>query len=162
MAQLLAALATGLLFGAGLALAGMTNPAKVLSFLDVAGAWDPTLAFVMAGALAVSACGFALARRRARPWLSATFALPTRKDLDAPLVGGAALFGVGWGLVGLCPGPALANLARGSVEIWIFVAAMAAGAFAQRFWARRPRAAAADPAPSPPSAGRSPHAPRSG
>jgi uncharacterized membrane protein YedE/YeeE len=146
----------GVVFGVGLALGGMTNPAKVLGFLDVAGAWDPTLAFVMGGALAVSAAGFALARRRARPWLSATFALPTRKDIDTPLVAGAALFGVGWGLVGLCPGPALANLARGSVEIWIFVAAMAAGAFAQRLLARRPRAAAEDRAPSPPSAGQSP------
>jgi uncharacterized membrane protein YedE/YeeE len=148
----------GVVFGVGLALGGMTNPAKVLGFLDVAGAWDPTLAFVMAGALAVSACGFALARGRARPWLSATFALPTRTDLDAPLIGGAALFGVGWGLVGLCPGPALANLARGSVEIWIFVAALAVGAFAQRLVAMRPRAAAADRAPSPPSAGQSPRA----
>ena len=152
----------GVVFGVGLALGGMTNPAKVLGFLDAAGAWDPTLAFVMAGALAVTACGFALARRRERPWLSAGFALPTRKDLDAPLVAGAALFGVGWGLVGLCPGPALANLARGSVEIWVFVAAMAAGAFSQRLLARRPGAAGADRAPSPPSAGRSPHAPRSG
>ena len=139
----LASFACGLIFGFGLLISGMTQPAIVLGFLDVAGAWDPTLAFVMGGALAVSACGFALARRRARPWLSATFALPTRKDLDAPLIGGAALFGVGWGLVGLCPGPALANLARGSVEIWVFVAAMAAGAFAQRLLARRPRAAAA-------------------
>jgi uncharacterized membrane protein YedE/YeeE len=126
----------GIVFGVGLALGGMTSPAKVLAFLDVAGAWDPTLAFVMGGALAVTAPGFALARRRARPWLSASFALPTRADLDARLVGGAALFGVGWGLVGLCPGPALANLARGSAEIWLFVAAMAAGALAQRSWAR--------------------------
>jgi hypothetical protein len=148
----------GVVFGVGLALGGMTNPAKVLGFLDVAGAWDPTLAFVMGGALAVSATGFALARGRARPWLSAAFALPTRTDLDAPLVGGAALFGVGWGLVGLCPGPALANLARGSVEIWIFVAAMAAGALAQRLVTMRPRAAAADRAPSPPSGGQSPRA----
>ena len=152
----------GVVFGVGLALGGMTNPAKVLSFLDVAGAWDPTLAFVMAGALAVSAGGFALGRRRARPWLAASFALPTRTDLDAPLVLGAALFGVGWGLVGLCPGPAIANLARGSVEIVLFVAAMIAGAMAQRLWARRPREAGAGRAPSPPCAGRSPRAPRSG
>jgi uncharacterized membrane protein YedE/YeeE len=148
----------GVVFGVGLALGGMTNPAKVLAFLDVAGAWDPTLAFVMGGALGVSALGFALARRRERPWLSAGFSLPSRKDVDVPLVTGAALFGVGWGLIGLCPGPALASLARGSAEVWIFVVAMAAGAFAQRAFARRPREAGADRAPSPPFADRSPRA----
>jgi uncharacterized membrane protein YedE/YeeE len=127
----------GVVFGAGLAISGMTNPAKVLAFLDVTGRWDPTLAFVMGGALLVSTAGFALARRRERPWLSLSFGIPTRRDIDAPLVGGAALFGVGWGLVGLCPGPALASLSRGSAEIAIFVAAMIAGVVLHR-WATRP------------------------
>jgi hypothetical protein len=104
--HVLAALACGLVFGAGLALSGMTNPAKVLAFLDVAGAWDATLAFVMGGALAVNAAAYAATRRRASPLFADAFALPTRRDLDARLLGGAALFGVGWGLVGLCPGPA--------------------------------------------------------
>lgn len=123
----------GTLFGAGLAVSGMTNPAKVLNFLDVAGAWDPTLAFVMGGALAVSAAGYASSRGAPRAWLGDAFAIPTRRDLDVSLLGGAALFGLGWGLVGLCPGPALANLARGSTEIWVFVAALLAGAGAYRF-----------------------------
>lgn len=130
--QTLVALACGLVFGAGLAISGMTNPAKVLGFLDVSGAWDPTLAFVMGGALAVSAAGYAVARRRAHPWLAETFAIPTLQDLDARLLGGAVLFGIGWGLVGLCPGPALANLARGSSEIATFVAALVAGIVAHR------------------------------
>lgn len=130
------ALVCGVVFGAGLAIAGMTNPAKVLAFLDLAGAWDPTLAFVMGGALAVSAVGYAIARRRPRPWLADAFAIPTLQDLDARLLGGAALFGVGWGLVGLCPGPALASLARGSADVIVFVAAMVAGVLAHRLATR--------------------------
>lgn len=121
------ALICGLTFGAGLAVSGMMNPAKVLAFLDIAGAWDPTLAFVMGGALAVSSIGYLVARRRDRAWLGDPFAFPTRQDLDSKLLAGAALFGVGWGLVGLCPGPALANLSRGSFEIALFVGAMVAG-----------------------------------
>jgi hypothetical protein len=105
----------------------MTNPARVLGFLDVFGAWDPTLAFVMGAALAVAAVAFALARRRDQPWLGGAFAIPTRRDVDARLLGGAVLFGAGWGLVGLCPGPALANLSRGAPEVAVFVAAMIAG-----------------------------------
>jgi uncharacterized membrane protein YedE/YeeE len=132
MKQVLAALLSGLVFGAGLALAGMTNPAKVLSFLDVTGAWDPTLALVMGSALGVNALGYALTRRRAKPLLAEAFALPTRADLDARLLGGAALFGVGWALVGLCPGPALASLARGDAHALGFVAAMCAGMLAAR------------------------------
>ncbi len=132
MKQVFAALASGLVFGAGLALAGMTNPAKVLAFLDIAGAWDPTLALVMGSALAVNAAAYALTRRRAKPLLAETFALPTRSDLDARLLGGAALFGIGWALVGLCPGPALASLARGESEVWVFAAAMAVGMLASR------------------------------
>jgi uncharacterized membrane protein YedE/YeeE len=122
----------GTLFGAGLAVSGMTNPAKVLAFLDVAGDWDATLAFVMGGALAVSTVAFAAARRLSRPWLAQTFALPTRRDLDARLLGGAVLFGVGWGLVGLCPGPALASIWRGEPASWAFLAALVAGTLVGR------------------------------
>ena len=140
--QVVAALLCGLVFGAGLAVSGMTNPAKVLAFLDVAGPWDPTLAFVMGGALAVSAAGVALAGRSARPWLAETFALPTRRDLDRDLLLGAALFGVGWGLVGLCPGPALANLWRPSGDLLLFVGALLGGALLHRLATGRPPAAA--------------------
>jgi uncharacterized membrane protein YedE/YeeE len=140
MQTLLAGLC-GIVFGVGLAVSGMTNPAKVLAFLDVFGRWDPTLAFVMAGAVAVSAAGYAVARRRERAWLGGAFGIPTRRDLDARLLGGAALFGVGWGLVGLCPGPALASLGRGSGEVTLFVGAMLAGIALHRF-ATRARAAA--------------------
>jgi uncharacterized membrane protein YedE/YeeE len=123
----LAAWICGILFGAGLELAGMTNPAKVLAFLDPFGSWDPTLAFVMGGALAVSGFGFARAGRLPRPWFAQTFSLPTRRDLDRSI-----LFGVGWGLVGLCPGPALANLWRPSSELALFVTALLAGVVAHR------------------------------
>ena len=123
----LAAGICGLVFGAGLLVSGMTNPQKVLGFLDVAGTWDPTLAFVMGGALAVNAVGFALTRRRPRPLFAETFALPTLRDIDRDLIVGGAIFGVGWGLVGLCPGPALASLLRGELPIYAFVAAMIAG-----------------------------------
>jgi hypothetical protein len=140
MQTLLAGLC-GIVFGVGLAVSGMTNPAKVLAFLDVFGRWDPTLAFVMAGAVAVSAAGYAVARRRERAWLGGAFGIPTRRDLDARLLGGAALFGVGWGLVGLCPGPALASLGRGSGEVTLFVGAMLAGIALHRL-ATRARAAA--------------------
>nr|AMK59620.1 putative transporter component YeeE/YedE family [uncultured bacterium UPO76] len=132
------ALGFGAIFGAGLALSGMTNPAKVLAFLDVFGAWDPTLAVVMASALAVSAAGYVLAQRRDRTWLGEALLIPTRRDIDGSLVGGAALFGVGWGLVGLCPGPALASLSRGSFEVGLFVAAMLAGVVGYRVVTRQP------------------------
>jgi uncharacterized membrane protein YedE/YeeE len=114
----------------------MTNPAKVLAFLDVLGAWDPTLVCVMGAALATSALGFQLARRRERSWLGEPIAIPTRTDLDAALVGGSVLFGLGWGLVGLCPGPALANLGRPSLPLLVFVGSMLAGVAAFR-WLRR-------------------------
>jgi uncharacterized membrane protein YedE/YeeE len=126
------ALLCGLVFGAGLSISGMTNPAKVLAFLDVFGAWDPTLVFVMGSALVVSRVGFARAQHRERAWLGDVLVIPTRRDLDPALLGGAALFGVGWGLVGLCPGPALANLSRGSLEIGIFVGAMLVGIVGSR------------------------------
>ena len=124
---ILASFACGLIFGAGLLISGMTDPDKVLGFLDIFGPWDATLAFVMAGAVAVSASGFALARRRGAPLLAPRFQWPTRRDIDAPLVAGAVLFGVGWGLVGICPGPALVNLAGLSLPVIVFVGAMVIG-----------------------------------
>ena len=130
--RLALALACGVLFGAGLAVAQMTDPEKVLAFLDVAGDWDPSLAFVMGTALLVSSAGYALARRRARPWVANRFHIPPPGSVDLRLAGGAALFGVGWGLAGFCPGPALAALASGSEAVWTFGAAMAIGTFAAR------------------------------
>jgi uncharacterized protein len=137
---ILAALVSGLIFGLGLAISGMTQPAKVLGFLDVlgmaSGTWDPTLAFVMTGALAVAAPGFLLARRRTQPLFAKAAAWPSRRDIDRPLIAGAVLFGIGWGLVGLCPGPAIANLATLSSRILAFVIAMAIGMLALDFWRR--------------------------
>lgn len=123
----LIALLAGLLFGAGLALGGMTNPAKVVGFLDVGGRWDPSLAFVMGSALLVTFPVFAWVRRASRPLLAERFQLPAKRDLDPQLLAGAALFGIGWGIAGLCPGPAIANLAAGSPEVLLFVVAMVAG-----------------------------------
>lgn len=105
----------------------MTNPARVLGFLDVGGHWDPTLVLVMGGALIVALPLFPLVLRRPRPLLASVFSLPAKRDLDTPLLGGAVLFGVGWGLAGLCPGPALAGLVTGAPGIVLFVAAMLAG-----------------------------------
>jgi len=139
MPAILAALSCGLIFGFGLAISGMTQPTKVLGFLDVLGigsTWDPTLAFVMVGALAVAAPGFVWARRRARPILAAESAWPTKVDIDRPLIAGAILFGVGWGLVGLCPGPAIANLATASPRVVAFVIAMGIGMLALDYWRR--------------------------
>jgi len=127
MPSLIASFLCGLVFGGGLLISGMTQPEKVLGFLDIFGAWDATLAFVMAGAVAVSGIGFALARRRGLPAFAAQNLWPTKSDLDAPLVVGSVLFGIGWGLVGLCPGPALVNLAGLSWPVIAFVLAMAAG-----------------------------------
>ena len=121
------ALLSGTLFGFGLAVSGMVNPAKVLAFLDVAGAWDPTLALVMIGALAVTTPAFRWVLKRRQPWFAADFALPTRTDLEPRLISGAALFGVGWGLAGLCPGPAIAALVSGNSMVYVFVAAMLTG-----------------------------------
>jgi hypothetical protein len=139
----LASFICGLIFGLGLLISGMTQPPIVLGFLDVFGRWDPTLAFVMAGALAVSAAGFALARRRPRPLLAATHLWPSRTDIDRPLVIGSILFGVGWGLVGLCPGPALENLASLSPKVIVFVIAMGLGMIAKDVWERRASASTA-------------------
>ena len=124
---LIASLSCGLVFGAGLLISGMVQPVKVLGFLDIFGAWDPSLAVVMIGALAVSIPGFILAKRRTRPLLTAKSFWPTKMGLDRALVIGSALFGIGWGLVGLCPGPALESLATLSPSVFAFVVAMAAG-----------------------------------
>jgi uncharacterized membrane protein YedE/YeeE len=139
MAQIAIAFALGIIFAIGLAVSEMINPARVIGFLDVAGRWDPTLLFVMAGALAVTVPFFPLILRRAKPLLAARFFLPTRTRLDGPLVLGAMIFGIGWGLAGFCPGPALAALASGSPAVMLFVLAMVAGQWlAARFEARVP------------------------
>lgn len=127
MARTITALVAGLIFGLGLALAGMTDPAKVIGFLDLAGAWNPALAFVMGAGVIVTFIGYRIVLARPKPVLEAKFQLPTRTDIDAPLVGGAALFGIGWGLAGYCPGPALSSLIAGNGEVFALVGAMIAG-----------------------------------
>lgn len=121
------ALASGLLFGVGLAVGGMTLPSKVAGFLDFTGSWDPTLMFVMGGAVAVHAVVYRLVRGRRAPIFAERFHLPTRADLDARLILGAAIFGLGWGLGGYCPGPAVVSLVSGQLEVIAFVAAMIGG-----------------------------------
>ncbi|HLD68214.1 MAG TPA: DUF6691 family protein [Pseudomonas sp.] len=125
----LTALLAGLLFGFGLLLAGMANPAKVLAFLDLAGAWDPSLALVMVGAIGVALLPFAWARRQSRTLLDAPMGLPQKRELDGRLIAGSLLFGVGWGIAGLCPGPALAILLDAHWQALVFVLAMLAGMF---------------------------------
>jgi uncharacterized membrane protein YedE/YeeE len=117
----------GLVFGLGLVLAGMANPAKVLGFLDVAGAWDPSLALVMAGAVAIGAAAFALMRKQTRSFLGAPMRLPSARNIDRRLVLGSLVFGLGWGLAGICPGPALVLAGYGSAKGLLFLAAMLAG-----------------------------------
>jgi uncharacterized membrane protein YedE/YeeE len=134
MPVIIASLVSGFIFGLGLLIAEMVNPQKVLAFLDLFGAWDPSLAVVMASALAVSYVGFRIAVRRGRPLLAPQSQWPNRSDIDGPLLIGAVLFGIGWGLVGLCPGPALESLATLSPGILAFVAAMAAGIGAHEVW----------------------------
>jgi len=131
--KVLAALFSGILFGVGLAVSQMTNPAKVQAFLDVAGAWDPSLAFVMGAALVVSSIAVAIARRRPQALLGEPLQLPEPAALDLRLIAGAALFGVGWGLGGFCPGPALAGLATGVPAVWVFTASMLAGVLLYRW-----------------------------
>ena len=118
---------SGLLFGGGLALGGMTDPARVRGFLDLFGEWDPTLAFVMGGAVLVMALAWFLQKRMQHPVFDTKFYLPDRSDITSPLVGGAVLFGIGWGIAGLCPGPGIANLAMAPVEASIFVVSLLAG-----------------------------------
>jgi len=125
--HIVTALVAGLLFGAGLILSGMSNPAKVLAFLDVGGTWDPSLLFVMLGAIAVAALAFRFARARLRPLFGDRIHVPGAGRIDARLLVGSTVFGVGWGLAGYCPGPALTSLAVGGRSTLLFVAAMVAG-----------------------------------
>lgn len=127
MHKALSALPGGILFGAGLVISDMVNPARVLAFLDVAGRWDPTLAVVMAAALAVAAPAFLLARRLSRPVLGDRFFLPTTSKVEPRLLAGASMFGIGWGLAGMCPGPAVLGLPLAGWPAWIFVAALVVG-----------------------------------
>ena len=123
----LTALFSGLLFGAGLAISGMVNPMKVENFLDIFGSWDPTLAFVMAAGLAVTYAGYRLVLKAPRPRFSPAFILPSLQGIDERLIGGAVVFGLGWGLTGFCPGPAIASLVFGYWPSVVFVIAMALG-----------------------------------
>jgi uncharacterized protein len=131
----------GLIFGLGLLVSGMSNPAKVLNFLDFAairsGTWDPSLAFVMAGAIAVTWIGFTLVLRRSQPLFAEQFHLPGRADIDARVIGGPAIFGIGWGLAGFCPGPAFTALGFGTTAALLFVVAMFAGMWLARYIANR-------------------------
>lgn len=132
----LSALAAGMLFGLGLMLSGMSNPGEVLSFLDWSGVWSPDLIGVLGSAVLVSVIGFQLARRKRRPWFEAEFPALPKKPIDRPLLIGNLLFGLGWGLAGYCPGPALAGLALGNDEVLVFLVAMLVGGFLQQGWAR--------------------------
>jgi uncharacterized membrane protein YedE/YeeE len=123
----LVSLGAGLLFGIGLIVSGMANPAKVLGFLDLAGAWDPSLALVMGGAVAIGLGGFALVRKRTRSYLGLPMHLPRASGIDRRLILGSVLFGAGWGLAGICPGPALVLIGTGATKAWVFGAAMLAG-----------------------------------
>lgn len=122
----------GLLFGLGIAMSGMANPAKVLNFFDVAGSWDPSLAFVMGGALLVAFLGYRVVLNRDRPVFEPVFDIPTRRDLDARLIGGSAVFGIGWGISGFCPGGALPALGTLDPHVALFTLALLAGIFAAR------------------------------
>jgi uncharacterized membrane protein YedE/YeeE len=132
MRMFLSVFASGLVFGVGLALSGMTHSEKVLGFLDVSGRWDPSLLFVLGGAVAVTLTAFRYVLRRGAPVLEAEFLLPARTDVDRQLVLGAVIFGVGWGITGYCPGPGLALLASPSWETWVYVPAFFVGAFLHR------------------------------
>ena len=132
MRALLGALLCGALFGAGLVVSDMVNPARVLAFLDVAGDWDYSLALVMGAALLPSGLAYLLRRRMAAPLLDDSFRVPDNRRIDLPLVGGAVLFGLGWGIAGFCPGPALAGLVTGAMSVLVFVGAMLAGMLLHR------------------------------
>lgn len=134
MKHLLPGLLIGILFGAGLALSDMINPARVLAFLDVAGRWDPTLAYVMGGALVPSAFGYWLSRRMRRPILEREFRIPRNRAVEPQLLAGAAIFGIGWGLAGFCPGPGIAALGFGLWQPWLFVLAMLGGMVLHRLY----------------------------
>ena len=141
-----ASLLAGLVFGLGLIVSGMADPAKVLGFLDLGGAWDPSLAFVMASAIAVSALAFAVARKRTVSFLGAAMKLPTSRDIDGRLVIGSVVFGIGWGVAGFCPGPGLVALGMGEVKALIFVVAMLVGMGAFELLERRRQTGSRQPA----------------
>jgi uncharacterized membrane protein YedE/YeeE len=122
----------GLIFGLGISMSGMANPAKVINFFDVAGTWDPSLAFVMGGAVIVAFIGYRFVLRRERPVYEPAFDIPTRSDIDARLIGGSAIFGIGWGIAGFCPGGALPALGTLDPNVLIFTLALVAGIFAAR------------------------------
>ena len=143
---LAASLFSGLVFGIGLIVSGMADPAKVLGFLDLSGAWDPSLAFVMAGAIAVGALAFAVARKRTVSFLGAAMKLPTSPDIDSRLVIGSVVFGIGWGVAGFCPGPGLVALGMGEVKALVFVVAMLVGMGAFELLERRRQTASLEPA----------------
>ena len=132
--QILIAAIIGLIFGTGIVISGMGNPAKVLAFFDFAGTWDPSLAFVMGGALAVTAVGYRLTFARGKPILAGTFSLPTTTRIDAPLLGGSALFGLGWGITGFCPGAVVPMLGTGRAEPILFLIGLALGLIATRWY----------------------------
>ena len=134
----LSSLLAGLVFGLGLIVSGMANPAKVIGFLDLAGRWDPSLALVMAGAIAVGAIAFAIARTRTASLLDAPMKLPSEQRIDRRLLAGALVFGVGWGIAGFCPGPALVAIGMGSTKAVVFVVAMLAGMGIFQFAEKRP------------------------
>lgn len=138
--MILTSLLLGLVFGVGLIVSGMTNPAKVIGFLDLAGAWDPSLALVMGAAVAVGLAGFALAGRRASSLLGAPMHLPAAREIDKRLILGSAAFGIGWGMAGFCPGPALVALGTGNVKAVVFVLAMLGGMGMYAFLQRAPGA----------------------
>jgi uncharacterized membrane protein YedE/YeeE len=122
----------GLIFGVGISISGMANPAKVINFFDVAGTWDPSLAFVMGGAVIVTFFGYRFVLKRPAPTMADVFQVPTRRDLDLPLIGGSAVFGIGWGVAGFCPGGALPALGTGRPEVFVFVASLLAGIIAAK------------------------------
>lgn len=130
--KLIYALLTGLVFGIGIAVSGMMNPAKVFNFFDIAGAWDPSLAFVMGGAVMVTFIGYRLVWRRKAPLFGGGFQIPTSAVIDARLVGGSAIFGVGWGIAGFCPGAAIPALGTGRWEVALFLVAVTGGFYARR------------------------------
>jgi hypothetical protein len=133
MSRTVAAFVSGLVFGAGLIISQMSNPAKVIGFLDIAGNWDPSLAFVMAGALVVVGAAYWSSATRGAPLFAPRFPPPSGSEVDRPLVAGSLVFGVGWGLSGFCPGPAVVSSAFGDWRVWVFVAAMIVGMLLYRF-----------------------------
>lgn len=134
--RLLSTYLIGLLFGLGIVISGMANPAKVLNFFDLAGSWDPSLIFVMGGALITTFIGYRFVLKREAPLLAERFLIPTSNQIDARLIGGSALFGVGWGIAGFCPGGALPALGTGRIEVITFVAALIVGILGARFGMR--------------------------